>query len=194
MSERKRPFMVLVLAIQNGLAGLSFLTLVLFGLSSGLLSGGLGMMIIIYGALVWAPLLLVGIYMFVTARGLYDLRKYGLYMAIIASIFWILISIAIFAFTSPYSDVQTMPTLPLPIPSDLPPEFRQVAAQLPDLLRTGLFLLLGVVRGYFLGTLIYNLIIILYLWSVRDSFQERIAPSAAISQAPAAPRPPAAST
>jgi hypothetical protein len=182
--------MVFILAIQNGLSGLSFLTLVLFALAAGLLAGGLGIMIITYGALAWVPLLLMGLYMFITARGLYDLKKYGLYMAMVASVFWVLISIVILMFTSSFSDIQSMPLIQIPIPEDVPPPIPQIAAQLPDLLRTGMFLLTSIGRGYFLASLVYNVVVIFYLYSVRSFFQERIVPSATIVAAPSSPQPP----
>jgi hypothetical protein len=199
MEEGKsRPFFVTLLSVQYGIASLGYLTIILYLLSAALGAGNFGLYILLNTLLFWIPVLLIGVYLFAAAKGLYDLKRYGWILAMIGSVFWLIVSTVIFIAAIALIE----PTIQVAQPPDLRPMvsgmLSGMSTEVIDAVASAVQGMAGVMmaaiagvyyllKGFFLSTAIYNGIVIVYLVRVRSLFRKPEAkpqPGAVILAAP----------
>ena len=181
--DRGRPFFVTLLSIQYGIAGLGYLTAVLYVLSAIVSAGNFGLFILMNTFLLWIVVLLIGVYLFATAKGLYDLKGYGWTLAMIGSVFWLVVSAiiflgAIFIFDQSIQMAQPPDVGPLVsgmlagMPTDVINTAVSVAQGLASALMVGVVSIYYLIKGFFLSNAIYNGIVVVYLVRVRSLFRK----------------------
>ena len=195
---RRRPFFVTLLSVQCGIAGLGYLTTTLYLLSVAIGAASFGLYVLVNTLLVWIPLLLIGVYLFAAAKGLYDLKRYGWILAMAGSVFWFIASTVIFfaaiALIEPSIQMAQPPDL-RPMVSGMlfgmPQEIIDAAAAavqgMASVLMVGIAGVYYLLKGFFLSNAIYNGIVVVYLVRVRSLFSKpevKSQPEAAIPVAP----------
>jgi hypothetical protein len=197
---RRRPFFVTLLSVQYGIAGLGYLTTILYLLSAAVGAGNIGLYILVNTLLVWIPVLLIGVYLFAAAKGLYDLKRYGWILAMIGSVFWLIVSTGIFlaaiALIEPSIQVAQPPDL-RPMVSGMlfgmPQEIIDMVASavqgMASVLMVGVAGVYYLLKGFFLSNAIYNGIVVVYLVKVRSLFRKPEAKPQPEAVFPAAPEP-----
>ena len=201
MEEGKsRPFFVTLLSVQYGIAGLGYLTIILYLLSAALGAGNFGLYILLNTLLFWIPVLLVGVYLFAAAKGLYDLKRYGWILVMIGSVFWLIVSTVIFIAAIALIE----PTIQVAQPPDLRPMvsgmLSGMSTEVIDAVASAVQGMAGVMmaaiagvyyllKGFFLSNAIYNGIVIVYLVRVRSLFRKPEAKPQPEAIFPATPEP-----
>jgi len=185
--ERRRPFFVTLLAVQYGLAGLGNLTGLLYVACAAVGAGNFGLYVMLNTALYWIVALAVGVYLFATAKGLYDMKGYGWKLALIGSVFWMIVSAIVFLAAVFFAD-QYFQVIQ---PPDVRPMVQQMLAEFSELIDPGMmntlmetiqglvsvaaFGIAGIyylVKGFFLFNAVYNGIVTAYLVKIRRMFRE----------------------
>lgn len=195
---RRRPFFVTLLSVQYGIAGLGYLTTVLYVLSAALGAGNFGLYILANALLFWIPVLLIGVYLFAAAKGLYDLKRYGWILALVGSVFWLIVSTGIFiaaiALIEPAIQVAQPPDLrPMVsgmlfgMPQEIIDAVTSAVQGMATVMMAGVAGVYYLLKGFFLSNAIYNGIVVVYLVKVRSLFHKPEAkpqPEAVIPVAP----------
>jgi|GEM_PF-2528599 len=178
---RRRPFFVTLLSVQYGITGLGYLTMMLYLLSAALGASNFGLYVLVNTIFVWIPLLLVGVYLFAAAKGLYDLKRYGWILALVGSIFWVIVSTAIFIVAIALIE----PAIQVAQPPDMRPLVSSMMAGMPQeaidavasavqgmasVAMAGVAAVYYLVKGFFLSNAIYNGVVVVYLVKVRSLF------------------------
>lgn len=181
--ERRRPFFVTLLCIQYGIAGLGYLTAVLYVLSAIVGAGNFGLSVLTNTFLLWIAILLIGIYLFAAAKGLYDLKGYGWTLALIGSALWLAVSAiiflgAVFIFDQSIQMAQPPDVGPMVrgmlvgMPSDVVNMAVSAAQGLASALMVAVVSVYYLIKGFFLSNAIYNGIVVVYLVRVRPLFRK----------------------
>ena len=172
-----------LLSIQYGIAGLGYLTTVLYVLSAIVSAGNFGLVVLMNTFLYWIAVLLIGVYLFATAKGLYDLKGYGWTLAMIGSAFWLAVSAivflgAVFIFDQSIQLAQPPDLSPIVrgmlagMPSDVVDMAVSAAQGLASALMVGIVSIYYLIKGFFLSNAIYNGIVVVYLVRVRPLFRK----------------------
>jgi hypothetical protein len=197
---RRRPFFVTLLSVQYGIAGVGYLTTVLYILSAALGAGNFGLYILVNALLFWIPVLLIGVYLFAAAKGLYDLKRYGWILALVGSVFWLIVSTGIFiaaiALIEPAIQVAQPPDLrPMVssmlsgMPQDIIDAVASAAQGMATVMMAGVAGVYYLLKGFFLSNAIYNGIVVVYLVRVSSLFRKPEVKPQPEAMIPAAPEP-----
>jgi hypothetical protein len=197
---RRRPFFVTLLSVQYGIAGVGYLTTVLYILSAALGAGNFGLYILVNALLFWIPILLIGVYLFAAAKGLYDLKRYGWILAMIGSVFWLIVSTGIFiaaiALIEPAIQVAQPPDLrPMVsgmlsgMPTEVIDAVTSAVQGMATVIMAGVAGVYYLLKGFFLSNAIYNGIVVVYLVRVRSLFRKPEVKPQPEAMTPATPEP-----
>jgi hypothetical protein len=195
---RRRPFFVTLLSVQYGIAGVGYLTAVLYILSAALGAGNFGLYILVNALLFWIPVLLIGVYLFAAAKGLYDLKRYGWILALVGSVFWLIVSTAIFiaaiALIEPAIQVAQPPDLRPMVSSmlsgmsqDIIDAVASAVQGMATVMMAGVAGVYYLLKGFFLSNAIYNGVVVVYLVRVRSLFRKPEAKPQPETMTPVAP-------
>jgi len=184
--QPRRPFFITLLSVQYGLAGLGNLAGILYLASAAISAGSAGLYVALNTLYLWVPMLLIGAFLFVSARGLYDMKSYGWKLVVIGSSLWLLVSLVTFLGAVILVD----PVVQVGQPPDIRPMVQQMFTGIPPealgpgteemiveglqgAVSIGFFGLISIyylIKGFFLFNAIYNGIVIAYLVKVRHLF------------------------
>jgi len=199
--DKRRPFFVTLLSVQYGLSGLGYLTTILYVLSAVVGAGSFGLFILMNTFLFWILVLLIGVYLFATAKGLYDLKGYGWTLAMIGTVLWFIVSTgiflaAVFVFDQSIQMAQPPDLRPMVsgmlagMPSEVIDMIASAAQGMASVMMAGVAGVYYLLKGFFLFNAIYNGIVVVYLVKVRSLFRKpevRPLPEAGITASPPAP-------
>ncbi|HYA22268.1 MAG TPA: hypothetical protein VEG31_03755 [Thermoproteota archaeon] len=200
MEEGRRPFFVTLLSMQYGAAGLGYLTMMLYLFSAALGASNFGLYVLVNTVFVWIPLSLIGVYLFMVAKGLYDMKRYAWILAMIGSVFWLIVSTALFIAAIALIE----PTIQMAQPPDLRPLVSGMMAGMPQeaidavasavqgmasALVAGVAGVYYLIKGFFLSSAVYNGIVVIYLVRVRSLFSKAEAKAQSQAFVPAVPGP-----